>query len=116
MKNTDASNALDQITEPEPDLVASILPENWRLALEQLSNVQQDDSVEDTQSRDPILAVVQGPKGTGKSTFSKLLVNSMLGRYVHSSLVAISTRSFHFPFLQFWDFKSCLSRSGHWAD
>jgi polynucleotide 5'-hydroxyl-kinase GRC3/NOL9 len=66
---------LRQVTEPEPDLIATILPENWRLALEAVTATQSEDS---PMQDGPIITLIQGSKGTGKSTFSKLLVNSLL--------------------------------------
>jgi polynucleotide 5'-hydroxyl-kinase GRC3/NOL9 len=61
------------ILEPERDHCATVIPHNWVEALEHVD-------LQSTEGNATYL--VQGPKGVGKSTFSKLLVNTLLSRYV----------------------------------
>ena len=65
----------DQITQPERDITATLLPDNW---MEALSAIGTDtpEEINDIDEGDTYL--VQGPKGVGKSTFAKLLVNRLL--------------------------------------
>lgn len=63
------------LLESERDHCATVVPHNWVEALE---------SVESASPRDSGLPnpayLIQGPKGVGKSTFGKLLINTLLSR------------------------------------
>ena len=78
-----------QITQPERDLMAAILPENWRQALDTLAGpptVRPDGPVQmglgAPEGEHATICLVQGTKGVGKSTFAKLAVNALMTRYV----------------------------------
>lgn len=62
--------------EPERDLCASVIPHNWIDALEAFQSGTKTGEIGGKASY-----IVQGPKGVGKSTFSKLLANTLLTRY-----------------------------------
>ncbi|KAK9897342.1 hypothetical protein P389DRAFT_55928 [Cystobasidium minutum MCA 4210] len=66
------------LLEPERDLCASVIPHNWLEALEQLGDTEP--SSQGGANGLPSY-IVQGPKGVGKSTFSKLLVNTLLSSH-----------------------------------
>ncbi|KAH0468594.1 hypothetical protein IEQ34_003627 [Dendrobium chrysotoxum] len=53
-----------------PPRQAPLVPQQWADALDAIST-----------SRSPPIAVICGPKNSGKSTFSRLLLNSLLERY-----------------------------------
>jgi polynucleotide 5'-hydroxyl-kinase GRC3/NOL9 len=65
------------LLQPERDLCATVVPHTWH---EALSNMPSSD----TSAGQVPSCIIQGPKGVGKSTFSKLLVNTLLSRYVAS--------------------------------
>lgn len=65
----------DQITQPERDITATLLPDNW---MEALSSIGSDASEEINGMDEGDTYIVQGPKGVGKSTFAKMLVNRLL--------------------------------------
>ena len=76
-----------QITQPERDLMAAILPENWRQALGTLARPAREtsDGLGASDSEHAPICVVQGSKSVGKSTFAKLAVNALLTRYISRS-------------------------------
>lgn len=65
------------LLEPERDHCATIVPHNWMEALETVTSASSSNDGEGG-----LTYIVQGPKGVGKSTFSKLLVNTLLSKYV----------------------------------
>lgn len=72
-----------QITNPERDLIASSSPSSWAGALlsvspSDISHEQEVHHLDEQERRQVYL--VQGGKGAGKSTFSKMLVNTLLNK------------------------------------
>lgn len=61
------------LLEPERDHCGTVIPHNWIEALESGASSSSSDSGERAY-------IVQGPKGVGKSTFAKLLVNTLLSQ------------------------------------
>lgn len=68
------------------------MPPSWAAALASLpclktapsvddSSNDEDDDEEEVDAHDPLTALVKGPKRSGKSGFSRSLVNTLLGRY-----------------------------------
>lgn len=76
----DTKDTYRLLLEPERDHCATVIPHNWVEALE---------SVESHPAEGNSTYIVQGPKGVGKSTFSKLLVNTLSSRYVTAFMHAL---------------------------
>merc|ERR1711939_276080 len=79
-----AGTTFEVITLPAQDSTATILPPTWRAALSRVVSDPVHGSNETYLTRAEgarRVCLVQGPKGVGKSTFSKALLNSMLSRH-----------------------------------
>jgi len=77
-----------QVLEPEPSLAGLRPLDPWLAALAAsvppLSTAPDDDDDDDDDDElvaDRFVAIVEGPKRVGKSTFAKMLLNSLLARY-----------------------------------
>ncbi|GAA5940483.1 hypothetical protein JCM3775_004809 [Rhodotorula graminis] len=74
------------VLEPEPSLAGLRPLDPWLAALAAsvppLSTADDDDDDDDDEpAADRFVALVEGPKRVGKSTFAKMLLNSLLARY-----------------------------------
>lgn len=77
-----------QITHAAQDLVPTVMPPSWRLALEQTvpsSNLPDAEPYFNQDEDRRRVYLVQGSKGVGKSTFSKALLNRLLSKWVYFS-------------------------------
>ncbi|KDQ14247.1 hypothetical protein BOTBODRAFT_132759 [Botryobasidium botryosum FD-172 SS1] len=65
---------------PPRDLQPFALPPSWQATLDLLIPEESQDMDEDT-SLDPLVALVKGPKKSGKSTFARTLLSRLTTRY-----------------------------------
>lgn len=72
------------LLEPERDHCATVVPHNWVEALDNVALASPSGNREGASTY-----VIQGPKGVGKSTFSRLLANTLLSQYVHMLLYGL---------------------------
>ncbi|BGP43096.1 Polynucleotide 5'-hydroxyl-kinase grc3 [Rhodotorula kratochvilovae] len=68
------------VLEPEPSLAGLRSNDDWLSALSSAVPPSASDD-EDSRASDRLIALVEGPKRAGKSTFAKMLVNALLDRY-----------------------------------
>ncbi|KAG0046663.1 Polynucleotide 5'-hydroxyl-kinase grc3 [Gryganskiella cystojenkinii] len=67
------------ILEPKDSIAAMQIPSTWQTAMKALLDATVDEN--GNRVKKPPVAVVCGGKKMGKSTFSRLIINSMLNRY-----------------------------------
>ncbi|KAH9472923.1 hypothetical protein Pst134EA_000009 [Puccinia striiformis f. sp. tritici] len=68
------------VLSPTPDLARLRLPASWSSVISSLSPTTEDGGR-------PEIYFIEGPKGTGKSTFSTLLINSLLNTFQNVALL-----------------------------